>query len=296
MPILLAATGGLLGEASGLVNVGLEGLMLVSAFFAVVTSAATGSAWLGLLAGVASALLLSAAFGYFTLNLEADPIISGFALNILASGLTVFLMSTWFGDKGSYSPPGVAPLPQLELPWLAAVPVIGPVLAGHNVLVYIGLASVFVIHWLLYRTPFGLRLRAVGEHQEAAASVGINVKRMRYIAVLMTGLFTGLAGANLSLGYLNMFVRDMTAGRGFIALAAIRFGGMTPIGTLLASLFFGFTEAAANRLQAFNLPSHLMLMIPYLFTVIAAIIYAIRRRKPVGPPAPRDESEEAVAA
>lgn len=278
-PVLLAATGGLLCELGGFVNIALEGLMLVAAFFAVVVSAATGSAGLGLLAAVGAAVVLAAVLAFTVLDLKADPIIAGFALTIAAGGLTVFLMSTWFGDKGSYSPATVVPLPRPDIPWLERVPVLGPVLDGQNVLVYAALLLVPAVHYLVYRTPFGLHLRAAGENPDAAASAGLDVRRLRFAAVLLSGVFCGLAGANLSLGYLTMFVRGMTAGRGFIALAAVLLGGVTPIGTLAASLFFGFAEALAVRLQTLQLPAHLVLMIPYVATATATALYAVRRRR-----------------
>lgn len=278
-PVLLAAMGGVLCEVSGFPNIALEGLMLVAAFFAVVVSAATGSAALGLLAAVAAAVALAAVLAFVVLDLRADPIIAGFATIIAAGGLTVFLMSTWFGDKGSYSPATVVPLPRLDLPGLERVPLLGPALDGQNVLVYVALLLVPAVHLLLFRTPFGLRLRAAGESPEAATSVGLDVRRLRYAAVLLSGVCCGLAGANLSLGYLNMFVRGMTAGRGFIALAAVLLGGTTPYGTLLASLGFGFAEALAVRLQTLQLPAQLVLMLPYLATAAATAAYAIRRAR-----------------
>lgn len=278
-PILLAAVGGLVCQVAGVVNIGLEGMMLAAAFFGAVVSAATGSAWLGLAAAVGAGLAMALVFAVFTQELKADPIIVGFALIILAAGLTVFLMSTWFGDKGSYSPATIVPIPRLEVPGLRSVPVVGTMLSGQNVLVYAGWLAVALTHVLLYKTTLGLRLRSVGENPEAAAAVGIDVRRLRYFAVLWSGLFCGLAGANLSLGYMNMFVRGMTNGRGFIALAAVLFGGQTPVGTFGASVLFGFFEGLATRLQAAGLPSTLMLMIPYLATVAALVLIAVRRRR-----------------
>lgn len=278
-PIMLAAIGGMYSDLAGAVNIGLEGLMLISAFFAVVVSALSGSAWLGLLAGVTASLLLALLLAFFSLNLKSDIIIAGFALTILAQGLSIFLLSNWFGDKGTFFSPDIKPLPELFIPFLGKIPVVGAILDGQNILVYAGLVFVILSHYVIYKTPFGLHLRSVGENPEAAASVGINVRRVQYIALLISGLFAGLAGANLSLGYLTIFVRNMTAGRGFIALAAVLFGGRKPFGVMLAALLFGFADSLGNRLQSLNMPSQLVLMLPYAFTIVAMVILAVRKQK-----------------
>lgn len=273
-PILLAALGGLFTERAGVLNIALEGMMLVAAFSGAAVAYFTHSAWLGLLGGIAAALLLSALFGLFTIRLNADLVVAGIAINLLAGGATLVLMSRIFHTKGNFAP-GTR-LPDVSVPALQGVPVLGDLFALQNVLVYVGLAAVAVAHFVLYRTPYGLRVRAVGESPEAAETVGIRVARIRFSTVLISGLLCGIAGVNLSLGYLSQYTTNMTSGRGYIALAAQTFGAATPVGTGLASLFFGFADALSVRLQTRGFPSQFVLMIPYLATVLALVLVAAR--------------------
>lgn len=278
-PILLASIGGLFSDLAGSVNIALEGLMLLSALLAVLVSTFTGSAWLGLLAGVIGATLLALILGYFSLNLKADIIIVGIAINIFSSGFTVFLMNALTGEKGNFTSPDTVPLPNIKIPILDGIPYLGDALSGHNVLFYAALILVALSHWFLYKHPMGLRIRAVGENPHAAESVGVNVVRIQYIAIAISGLMSGLAGANLSLGYMNMFVRDMTAGRGFIALAAVLLGGRTPLGTFAAAVLFAFAEALSNVLQSLKIPPQVVLMLPYVSTVVALVVFSMRKKR-----------------
>ncbi|MCL5074544.1 MAG: ABC transporter permease [Chloroflexi bacterium] len=277
-PILLAALGGLLSELAGVINVALEGMMLTAAFVGVVISAYAQDAWLGLLAGVVSAMFMAVALAYFHLNLKADLILAGLAMNILASGATVFLLFALTHDKGFSNALKSLSLPSIKIPILAEIPILGDILSGHNVITYVAFALVAVVWVLLYRTALGVHIRAVGESPDAAASVGIDVIRIKYIALILSGLFSGIGGVNLSMGYMNFFQRDMTAGRGFIALAAVFLGDRNPIGTLLASLVFGFADALSNQLGSLKIPPQLVLMIPYLATIIALAVYAQRKK------------------
>ncbi|NMB21380.1 MAG: ABC transporter permease [Firmicutes bacterium] len=282
-PILFAALGAVVSERAGAVNIGLEGLMLISAVTGVMFSAWTGSAWVGLLAAVVLSILFALFMGYFHIKLGTDMVLAGIALNVIASGGTVFVLFVASGDRGISSSLASKVLPTINLPLISRIPILGPILSGHNVLTYIALFSVFAVWYFLYKTPLGLRLRAVGESPDAADSVGISVERIRFLALGISGLLAGFGGAHLSMGYVSWFSRDMTAGRGFIGLAASALGGVHPLGTALASLFFGFADALSNYMQSLSIPSEFVQMIPYLATVIALGIFArqqtARRRK-----------------
>lgn len=275
-PILFAALGGLLTELAGFINIGLEGILLTSAFFAVVVSTLAGNAWLGLAAGVASGVLLSLLLALVLLKLRANVVIAGFATNLLAAGGTVFLMATWFGEEGVFRSPKTEVIPSMDLPLLDRVPLLGAALNHHNVLVYLGWIAVGAVAFLIYRTVWGLHLRVTGESPETAISTGVDVEGIRLQAFLLSGFLAGLGGSYLSLGLTQFFVRGMSGGRGFIALAAVYFGGFNPIGATLASLLFGFAGGLANYLQTLGLPSQLLEMTPYVLTIGALLIYSIR--------------------
>jgi simple sugar transport system permease protein len=280
-PLVLAALGGLFAERSGIVDIGLEGKMLASAFAAAATAAVTGSAWLGLAAGVAAAVLVSAVHGFACVTHHGNQVVSGMALNITVSGLTAVLGYAWFHEGGQTPLLGAdARFTPIQLPGaaaLAGVPVVGliyrEVLSGHNVLAYAAGLSVPVVAWLLYRTRFGLRLRAVGESPGAVDTAGISVAATRYRALVVSGVLCGLSGAYLSIAHNASFLRDMSAGKGYLALAALIFGQWRPVPTLGACLLFAFADAAQARLQGTPLPLvgvvpvQLIQAIPYILTV-----------------------------
>lgn len=276
-PILFAALGAVVSEKAGAVNIGLEGLMLISGVTGVIVSAWTQSAWLGLLAGLALAVLFALFMGYFHLKLGTDIVLAGIAMNVIASGGTVFALFVASGDRGISSSLASKVLPTVELPLINKIPVLGPILSGHNVLTYIALLAVFAVWFFMYRTPVGLRLRAVGESPDSADSVGISVTKVRFLALGISGLLAGFGGCHLSMGYVSWFSRDMTAGRGFIGLAASALGGVHPLGAFAASLFFGFADALSNYLQSLSIPSEFVQMIPYLATVGALGLFARRK-------------------
>jgi simple sugar transport system permease protein len=291
-PILLAAVGGLLSDAAGCVNVALEGMMLVAAFFGVVTSAYAGiwfpwaapglAPWLGCAAGLLAALALAGLLAVCHLEWGADLIVAGIAMNILAAGATVFLLVEICGDKGSTARLASYALPSLPIPCPWDSPVLRILLsgeggAGHHVLTYAALVSVPLAWLVLRRSAFGLRLRAVGEHKQAAVSAGVAVKRVQYAALLASGAFAGLGGIYLGMGYLTVFQADMTAGRGFLALAAVLLGGGRPLGTCAAALLFGGSTVFAARLGASGLPSQVVFMIPPLITIAALVLINYRR-------------------
>ncbi len=293
-PILLPSLGALISEKAGVLNIGLEGMMLSSAFTGVVVSAysqdwfgaETGTTigpWLGLLLGVCVSLLLSFLLALFHLDLKGDLFLSGIALNIFGSSATVAIMFELTGDRGNTSTLASLQMPFIQLPeFIKQIPVIGGFIFGvfdnQSVMTWVAFIAVFFVTFFLYRTPFGMHLRAVGENPEAAASVGINVKRIRYLALLISGFFAGLGGIHMSMGYLQLFQRDMTAGRGFIALVTPSLGGGTPAGAMIASSIFGFFDALGIRIGSLEIPSQLPQSIPYFATVLALVIYALQRR------------------
>ncbi len=280
-PLLLACLAGLWSERAGVFDIGLEGKMLAAAFTAGAFAAVTGSAWLGLLAGIGASLLLAALHGFASITLKGNQIISGVAINFLASGLTALAGQNWF-ERGGQTPPlsGAARFQPITLPFaetLSAVPVLGPIyrqlISGQNILLYAALAAVPVTAWVLGRARFGLRLRAVGENPGAVDTAGISVARLRYGAVLICGLLCGIAGAYLSTAMSAGFTRDMTAGKGYIALAALVFAKWRPWPALGACLLFGLLEAIGIRYQTITLagwdvPVQLMQALPYILTVV----------------------------
>lgn len=276
-PILFAALGAVIADRAGVSNIALEGTMLTSALAGVIISAFTHSAWIGLLAAVIAGIVMSLLLAYFSLNLKADIILTGIALNLLASGGTIFVLFLVAHDKGISSSLQSELMPTVVLPLIDKIPVFGPIFSGHNVLTYISLLMVLIVYLLLYKTPLGLRIRAVGENADAADSVGVGVNRIRYIALMLSGALAGFGGAYMSMGYVSWFSTNMTAGRGFIALAAEAMGRGTPIGTFLTSLLFGFAGALSNNLQSLRIPAEFVQMIPYVATIIGLIIYSSRQ-------------------
>lgn len=276
-PILFAALAALITDRAGVINIGLEGIMLSSALAGVIVSAYASSAFIGVLGAVGVGILLSLLLAYFSLNLKTDIILTGTAINLLADGGTVFILYLAAHDKGVSTSLKSKVVPKVVLPLIKDIPVIGPVLSNHNLLTYIALLSVLIVYILLYKTSLGLRIRAVGEMPSSAKSVGINVVKTQYIALIISGIFTGLAGAYMSMGYVSLFSRNMTAGRGFIALAAEAMGRATPLGTLAASLLFGFADSLSNSLQALRVPAEFVQMLPYAFTVICLVVYSIEQ-------------------
>ena len=293
-PILLAALGGLVSERAGVINVGLEGLMLVAAFFGVLGSAfapqwwpgaeAWVYPWAGAVLGLLAALLLALVLAVFHLEFGADLIVAGIGINLLAAGVTVFTMVTLTGDKGSTAGLLSHSLPALRIPGLASWPLLDALLngdggRGHHVLIYAAFGAVAAVAWLLWRTRLGLRLRAVGENAGAARAAGLPVKRLQYLALAFSGLLAGLGGLYLSMGYLTLFQADMTAGRGFLALAAVFLGARRPLGTLAAALLFGAASVLAGQLGLLHIPTQVVYMIPPAATVLAMVLFAQRREQ-----------------
>jgi general nucleoside transport system permease protein len=280
-PLLLACLAGLYSERAGVFDIGLEGKMLAAAFAAAATAAVTGSAWLGLLAGIAVSLSTAALQGAAAITLKGNQLIAGVAINMLAAGLTTFLGQQWF-RQGGRTPPltGDGRFGAIELPFaneIGQIPLVGPIyrelVSGHYILVYIAFLAVPVTAWVLYRTRFGLRMRAVGENPKAVDTAGISVVALRYQAVLITGLLCGFAGAYFSIAQGSGFGNNMTAGRGFIALAALIFAKWKPVPAMFTCLLFGFLEAMQIRLQGaqlggIDIPVQAIQALPYVLTVV----------------------------
>ncbi len=293
-PILLPSLGALISDRAGVINIGLEGIMLIAAFVGVVFSAysrdwfaantaTTIGPWLGLAMGVLFGVLTSLLLGFFHLKLKANLILSGIAINFLGSAATVAVMFELTGDRGN-TQGGLNSMrmPFVQLPeFLNKIPVVSfffKVFDNQNVMTWIAFIMVIAVWYFMYRTPTGIHLRAVGENPEAAASVGIRVQRIRYLALALSGVMAALGGIHLSMGYLSFFQNNMASGRGFIALATPALGGNNPIGTGFASLIFGFFDALSVRVGSLNVPSMLPQMLPYIATVMALVIYALQNR------------------
>jgi len=265
-PIAYGALGGIFSERAGVVNIGLEGMMLTGAFTGVTVSYFTGNPWLGVLGAVLVGGLLGLLHGVITVKFAGNQIVSGTGINIFALGFTAYMSQTIWGSRGASET--VQGLPDISIPLLRDIPIIGEIIGTHTPLVYVVLIITVVSFIVLFKTPFGLRIRAVGERPEAADTAGIDVYRTKYVCLIISGMLAGLGGAFLSLGQLSLFALGMTGGRGFIALAAMIFGKWMPFGAFGASVMFGFADALQMRLQALGmLPPQIILMIPYLLTV-----------------------------
>ena len=281
-PLILCAMAGLFSERSGIVDISLEGKMLFAAFAAGALASVTGSPWIALMGGIVISVLMGLLHGFACITHRGDQVVSGLAINVLASGLTIVLGIAWF-SQGGQTPalPAEARFTPIDLPFIdaiAKIPFIGQfletVISGHNLLVYVALLAVPVTWWIVYKTRFGLRLRAVGENPLAVDTAGISVSRLRYKAVMIAGLLCGIAGTYLAIAQNAAFAREMTAGQGYIALAALIFGKWRPLPALLACLMFGFLDAVSIRLQGVELPYigevpvQLIQALPYILTVV----------------------------
>ncbi|MCP4405853.1 MAG: ABC transporter permease [bacterium] len=276
-PILLAALGGLLCERVGVFNIALEGLMLTGAFGAVIGSFYSGNAFLGVTIAMLAGAVMALIFGLFAIQMRGDTIVLGIAINLLASGTTVFLLRTLFNVKGAFRDPTLQGLTNIQIPGVESIPVLGAILSGHSWIIYCSWLLVPVTQLFLFHHPLGLRMRGVGEHPEAAETLGVKVANIRYLAVIVSGMLCGLAGAQLSLGNVTLFVEDMSAGRGWIAVVAVLFGRAHPIGVLLASLLFGLADSMGFRLQGLGMPSQFTGMLPYVVTLFSLLIFESRR-------------------
>lgn len=278
-PILFATLASAVAVKAGIINMALEGIMLFSALFGVIFSALFHSAWLGLLATMILGGFIGLFLAFFVLRLKTDEILAAIAINLIANGATVLLLLTVSGDRGVSSSINSIPLQRIAIPVIENIPFLGEVISNQNILTYISLIMVVIVHIFLYKTPLGLRIRAVGENKDAAESVGISSKKIQYIALMISGILASMGGFFLSGGYMTNFTTGMSAGRGFIALAASAMGGNTPIGGFLVSLLFGAAQALANILQLGAWPHELIQMLPYVTTIVGLGIYSYLKMK-----------------
>lgn len=277
-PIVFASLGGIFSERVGIINVGLEGMMLTGAFSGVAVTFFTGNPWLGVLAAILAGGLLGLLHALLTVKFIGNQIVSGTGINIFALGFTAYMSQILWGSRGASET--VQGLNAVSIPLLKDIPIIGEIIGTHTPLVYLMLIIMVLCYIVLFKTPFGLRIRAVGENPVASDTAGIDVFRIKYLCVTVSGMLAGLGGAFLSLGHLSLFAWGMTGGRGFIALAAMIFGKWMPFGAFGASLLFGFADALQMRLQALGLlPPQIILTIPYIVT-IAVLAGVVGRATP----------------
>tara|TARA_B100000614_G_scaffold214482_1_gene198495 strand:+ start:2941 stop:3891 length:951 start_codon:yes stop_codon:yes gene_type:complete len=282
-PIALAAIGAVVCERSGVVNIAMEGIMTVGAFVAAIVAGATGNPWIGLLAAIFFGGLFSLIHAFATVSLHLDHVVSGAVLNVLALGITSYLMIMIVGHPGTTNPVPVGLGDyRWAIPVLSSIPVLGPMFFNQTPIVYFSFILIGVFTWFLSKTKLGLHVRASGEHPLALETIGVSVYKMRYFGVLVSGLVGGMAGAYLSIESNVSFTEGMTGGRGFIAMAAMISGGWHPIGAFIAALFFGLADALQVRFQVFEIarvPEEFFIILPYVLTVVA-VAGLVRRSRP----------------
>jgi simple sugar transport system permease protein len=289
VPTALAAVGEALCQRSGVLNLGLEGMMLMGAFGSFLGAYATGSAWAGVVAGVASGVALAAVMALFSVRFKTEQVINGIAVVLLAQGLTTFGFQRLFGVTAS--PPRIRPLPDLRIPVLGDIPGVGGILFHQSPLVFLGAGLMAAVWWLLFRTRFGLSVRAAGESPAAADAAAVSVDRVRWLALLVSGGMAGLGGAVLVIAQLGLFQSNITAGRGWVAIALVIFGRWNPVRVVGGALLFGLTDALQLRIQAASggyetsVPFELFQLLPYLVTVVVVSVATVRARRDAQPSA-----------
>ena len=277
-PLILASLGAVITSNAGITNIGIEGVMLISALAGVFASAFGFGPWFGLLIAILTGVVCSLAIGYVSMSLKADSVLTCIAFNTMALGGTVYFMYAVVKDKGTTLALSSGKLPSIHIPFIQNIPLVGDVISNHNVISYAAFVMIFVVYVLLYKTPLGLRIRSAGKSPKALSSVGVSLIKTRYIALGISGILGGMAGAFMSMGYVTWFSKNMTAGRGFIALAADAMGNSTPLGATLSSLLFAIAEALSYSLQVTTIPPELVQMLPYLVTIIGLIVYSVKRK------------------
>lgn len=272
-PVALAGMGGLMTEHAGIMNIGMDGMILMGAFTAVAVSVVTGSALLGVLAAICVGMLVGLFFALFVVKFKSDEFIIGTALNILADGLTVFLLWALFNVRGTLRTD--AGLPTVELALIEKIPFVGQILSGNSLFVYLTWALVLAMFALVYKTPYGFWVRAAGEKPGTLKTAGISPDRVKWASSVLCGAFCGLAGAQLALGNVTMFSEGMSNSRGYVAFACVIFGGANPVKVYLAALMFGFFDALGYRLQEYNISADLTAIIPYVITVVMMVYVVV---------------------
>lgn len=277
-PILFAALAATITQQGNITNIGTEGIMLTSAFTAVLVSFMTGSWVIAILVSIVIGILTSLIMAFAHIKYDADITAIGIAINTFALAVTKFGIQQFFGTTGSFTSPDIVGIPRVNIPFLENIGILNRIFNNWNLMEILGIVSVIGMYILLYRTVWGLRLRSVGRFPLAAETAGIDVYRMKYSVMIISGVFGGLAGAHLSIGYSQMFIENMTNGRGFMGVAAMFFGGANPVFAWLGSLLFGFVDSVGGRLQAYGWPSQFVLMLPYIITVAVLAVSMWRQR------------------
>ena len=276
-PVALAAMGGAMTEHAGIMNIGMDGMILIGSFTAVAVSVYTGSAFIGVLAAILVGILVGLFYALFVVKFQSDEFIIGTALNIFAGGLTTFLLWALFGVRGTLRTE--AGLPTIHLGILEKIPFIGPIISGNSLFIYVTVALVAIMWVFVYRTRWGFWIRAAGEHPGTLSTAGISPDKMKWLSSVLCGAFCGLAGAQLALGNVTMFSEGMSNSRGYVAFACVIFGGANPAKAYLAALMFGFFDALGYRLQEYNISANLTSMIPYVITVCMMVYVVVRSNR-----------------
>lgn len=278
-PILFSGLACLVFFKGGVDAIATEGIMLFAALMGVLGSYYSNSWFVGILSGMLAGAVLALVYGAITIKLKSNDILAGVAINTFSLGFTVFLMFLLTGQKGSTQTLANPVVPDIDIPLIEKIPFIGQVISGQNLLTYIGFITVPLLIVFLYRSRVGLRIRTIGESENAAVSVGLNITKYKIITLVVAGCLAGLGGVFLSMGYVSAFSRNMVAGRGFIGMAAESMGRGTPVGVLISAIVFGAADALAKNLQLFNFPSHLINMMPYVITIVATSIYSYIKKR-----------------
>lgn len=274
-PLLFSCMGAVIVRRAGISCIAFESMMLFGALGGALGSGLSGSIYVGIIVALLCSMIIAALFAYFVLELKADNMLVGLALNTLGSGGTAFILYMITGNNGSSLDLLSSTFPNINIPFISSIPILGEILSGRNLLTYVAFLTVPLVYILLYKTSIGLRIRVVGESPDAAKSLGISVNKTRFLAMLIAGFLAGFGGMFMSMGYLKYFIRDMVAGRGFMALAAMNLGGAQVFPAMIWTLVFGATNAIATALQAINLPPEFLQLMPYLSTVIGLAILGI---------------------
>ena len=276
-PVALAALGGAMTEHAGIMNIGMDGMILMGAFTAVAASVLSGSAAVGVLAAMLVGVLVGLFFALFVVKFKSDEFIIGTALNIFAGGITTFLMWAVFGTRGTLR--AEAGLPTVDLGFIGRIPFVGEIISGNSLFVYVTILLVWVMWMFIYRTRWGFWIRAAGEHPDTLRTAGISPEKMKWLSSVLCGAFCGLAGAQLALGNVTMFSEGMSNSRGYVAFACVIFGAANPGKAYLAALMFGFFDALGYRLQEYNVSANLTSMIPYVITVCMMVYVVVRSNR-----------------
>lgn len=277
-PLLFVGMAAVIGAKADILCIAYEGMMLFAALGGVIGSAYSQNLFVGMIFGLLCGLVIASIFAYFVLYLDTKPLLTGLALNTLGTGGTVYVVFLLTGMKLDTSSLHSLRFPAIDIPIIKNIPIIGPLISGHNILSYVAFIMVVVVWYMVFRTRLGLRIRAVGENPAAASSVGINVKRTKFLAMMISGLIASMGGLFMSMAYMPYFTSNMTAGRGFIGIAAQNLGRGNPLVTMIYTLIFGGAMAIGNTAQAYRLPSQFASMMPYLITLIGLIIIGSRNK------------------